>query len=260
MACRFALWALSALFVLSCSQESPSPTAPPAAAAAEEAAAWQTVEINGALYRRVAAKPTTTQETVLITITIPVETSGDGTLIFSDTVLIGDRVYTADCATTGGGSNPPTTGSDDVGNTQATATSLTVLYPPAGSDDIAYWESPQYRISSSSDVDYFRLRVTKTVFLAVGSLGSIDTKGTLYNASGGVLDRNDDGFSDTDPNNRNFFLFARVTAGTYYVKVEGYNQATGPYRLGISTLNVSNAAGKPVAAGYEQKMKKAYRP
>ena len=85
---------------------------------------------------------------------------------------------------------------------------------------------------------------------------TLPTKGTLYNASGGIVDRNDDGFSDSDPNNQNFFLFARVTAGTYYVKVEGYNQTTGAYRLGLSTLNVS-AAGKPVAEQIKSKKARA---
>ena len=244
MTCRFALWALSALFVLSCSQESPSPTAPPAAASAEEAGPWQTVEINGALYRRVAAKPTeTSQADLLITIPISYETTADGSIRLSDTVQIAGRTYTADCGTGGGQSG----GGDDVGNTPATATSISVQYPPFGSDEVEVVWSPA-NVSESheltrGDTDYFRLNVTRRVYLGVGSGGSTDVVGQLLDENGVVLDSEDN--NRTDDNN-NFFLFFLVEPGTYYVKVTGASSSTtGPYYLGISTSYPS--AGKVVA-------------
>ena len=129
-----------ALLVLSCSSDSPSPTEPTAAVSAEEAAGpWQTVSINGALYRRVAAKPTeTSQADLLITIPIGYETTADGAIRLSGTVQIAGRTYTADCGTGGGQSG----GGDDVGDTPATATSISVQYPPFGSDEMETVWSP----------------------------------------------------------------------------------------------------------------------
>ena len=242
MACRFTLWALSALFALSCSQESPSPTAPPAAA--EEAGPWQTVEINGALYRRVAAKPTeTSQADLLITIPISYETTADGSIRLSDTVQIAGRTYTADCGADGGLSG----GGDDVGNTRATATSISVQYPPLGTSDIKTVFSP-VSVSESheltrGDTDYFRLNVTRRVFLGVGSFGETDVVGQLLDENGVVLDSQD---NNRTGDNNNFFLFALVEPGTYYVKVTGASSSTtGLYYLGISTSYPS--AGKAVA-------------
>ena len=85
------------LFLLSCSQD--KPTAQDAFAFDVKAGPWQTVEINGALYRRVAAKPiSTAQGDLLITIPIRWEATADGAIRLSDTVEIAGRIYTADCA------------------------------------------------------------------------------------------------------------------------------------------------------------------
>ena len=86
-------FAAAAAFVLSCS----SPTAQNPEATQEEIAPWETVSINGTAYRRVAAKPTATQDDVVITISIPVSLSS-GELIFSDQVVIAGREYRADCS------------------------------------------------------------------------------------------------------------------------------------------------------------------
>ena len=233
-----------ALFVLSCSKESPSPTSPPANAFAEEAGPWQTVSINGALYRRVAAKPTeTAQADLLITIPIGYETTADGSIRLSDTVQIAGRTYTADCGTGGGQSG----GGDDVGNTRATSTSISVQYPPFGSSDIETVFSPA-SVSESheltrGDTDYFRLNVTRRVYLGVGSRGSTDVVGQLLDENGVVLDSED---NNSLSDNNNFFLFFLVEPGTYYVKVTGASSSTtGFYYLGISTSYPS--AGKVVA-------------
>ena len=252
-------FAAAAAFVLSCS----SPTAQNPKAAQKEIAPWETVSINGATFRRVAAKPTATQEDFDITISIPVSLSS-GELVFADSVYIAGREYRADCSPDR--PTPPTPpdpppGGDDVGNTPETATDLTVSYPPAGSEDPAIWISPVYRLTAR-DVDYFRLIVDREVYLGVASLGDTDTKGTLFDASGEVLDRNDDGFES----GFNFFLFALVEAGTYYVKVEGYNAATtGEYNVGVSISNVTldaavAAEGKEAATVYKERMKDEFKP
>ena len=241
MAYRFALWALSALFVLSCSQE--PPVSSPSSASAEESGPWETVSINGATYRRVAAKPTETSQADLL-ITIPISYTVEGGAVrFSDTVQIAGRTYTADCGADGGQSG----GGDDVGNTPATATSISVQYPPFGSDEIETVWSPASASESHEltrgDTDYFRLNVTRRVYLGVGSGGSTDVVGQLLDENGVVLDSEDN--NRTDDNN-NFFLFSLVEPGTYYDKVTGASSSTtGPYYLGISTSYPS--AGKVVA-------------
>ncbi len=243
MACRFALWALSALFVLSCSQESPSPTAPPVAAAAGEAGPWQTVEINGALYRRVAAKPTeTSQADLLITIPISYETTADGSIRLSDTVQIAGRTYTADCGTGDGQSG----GGDDVGNTRATATRLTVP-EPTSTTEFDFWFSPEYEITRG-DEDYFRLYVPRRMWLGIGSKGSTDVKGWLYDQDGIVIDEDDNSRDD----GRNFLLLGLVDSGTYYLRVTGARTSTsGSYELSVGA-SLPDGAGKPVAAEVER--------
>ena len=251
MAYRFALWALSALFALSCSQE--PPVSSPSSAFAEESGPWQTVSINGATYRRVAAKPTETSQADLL-ITIPISyTVEDGAVRFSDTVQIAGRTYTADC---GADNQPMPVGGDDVGDTQATAKSISVEYPPTGSTEFQFTDGGQFHLAEN-DVDYFRLRISKAVFLCATTNGNLDTQGTLYDSSGTVLDFDDDGLLDEDtPNDRNFIVCAPVDPGTYYVKVQASTDQTGPYSLTVVTLYV---AGKVVAQSIEQQMKQMLR-
>ena len=234
---------LVGLFCLSCS--SSTPTAQNPEAAIEEAAPWETISVNGETYVRSMAKSTATQQDAVITISIPVTVSG-GNLIYSDTVTIGDRTYTANCG------DLPSTSSDDVGNTLSTAHTLTVP-TPTSVDKGAFWRSSMYQLTRG-DVDVFRLRVTgsRTIDLAVMAGppdSTTDTYGQLLNSSGLVLDENDD--SSTSP--PHFIVFGRVSPGTYYVKVRGARTSTvGSYSLLVGTWRV--AAGKPVASGREQQM------
>lgn len=256
----FRLVVLFALLSLSCSKETPSPTAPTAAASAGEAGPWQTVEINGALYRRVAAKPTeTSQADLLITIPIGYETTADGSIRLSDTVQIAGRTYTADCGTGGGQSG----GGDDVGNTTATATSISVQYPPLGTSEIKTVFSPVSASESHEltrgDTDYFRLNVTRRVYLGVGSFGETDVVGQLLDENGVVLDSQD---NNRTSDNNNFFLFTLAEPGTYYVKVTGASSSTtGLYYLGISTSYPSAGkvvAEQSIAAERKQQMSKRF--
>ena len=244
MTCRFVLWALSALFVLSCSQEPSSPTAPPAAA--EETGPWQTVEINGALYRRVAAKPTeTSQADLLITIPIGYETTTDGSIRLSDTVQIAGRTYTADC-----GAGGQSGGGDDVGNTRATATQLTV--PEPTSTEFEFWFSPEYEITRG-DEDYFRLYAPRRMWLGIGSRGSTDVKGWLYDQNGLVIDEDDNSRDD----GRNFLVLGLVDSGTYYLRVTGARTSTsGSYELSVGA-SLLDGAGKPVAQAEVERIKAA---
>lgn len=243
MACRFALWALSALFVLSCSQE--PPVSSPSSASAEESGPWETVSINGATYRRVAAKPTETSQADLL-ITIPISYTVEGGAVrFSDTVQIAGRTYTADCGADSGQSG----GGDDVGNTQETATRLTV--PEPGTTQYEFWFSPEYEITRG-DEDHFRLYVPRQMWLGISSRGSTDVKGWLYDQNGRVIDEDDD-----SSNGLNFLVLNLVGSGTYYLRVTGARTSTsGSYSLSVGT-RLPDGAGKPVAQAEVERIKAA---
>ena len=114
---------------------------------------------------------------------------------------------------TAGGRSPPLPG-DDHGNTRSTATSVAAPSSTAGT-------------LTAGDVDYFTVTVSQPGTLTVNTSGTTDTYGTLEDASGGTLATNDDGGSGT-----NFRLSSAVSAGTYYVRVAGYDSATtGSYTL-----------------------------
>lgn len=231
------------LVLLSCSQD--HPIAQDSFDA--EAGPWQTVEINGALYRRVAAKPVSTgQGDLLITIPIHWEETEDGAIRFSDTVEIAGRTYRADCA-----SDVEVT--DDVGNYRDSATNLTVNYAASAEEDPGFWGSSEYELTAD-DVDYFRLRVTRTVLLAVTSYGETDTYGTLMTSQVQILAVNDDGPANEE-GDYNFFVLVEVTPGTYYLAVSGTGaKKTGSYELGIGTWHPRS--GKIVASEYEQQLKR----
>ncbi|MCB4762120.1 MAG: PPC domain-containing protein, partial [Sulfurovum sp.] len=79
-------------------------------------------------------------------------------------------------------------------------------------------------IEVDGDVDYFEINITSRGTLTVETNGSIDTEGTLYNASGTPI--------ATDNNNganNNFKISKKVVAGTYYVRVSA--SGTGNYGL-----------------------------
>ena len=221
----------------SCTSQAPVEPSP------SEATLGEKVAINGEMYRRVVAKPTTTQDDAVITISIPVSTSG-GNIIIADEITIAGKTYTANC----GGSSSSTP--DDVGNTFSTATNLTVPVPTSP-DNGSFWRSSMYRLTAG-DVDVFRLRVTgsRTIDIAVVSgpaESTTDTRGQLLTSSGRMLAEND----DTDGFGLNFFLFGRVAPGTYYVKVQGATSSTaGTYDLVVGTWTV--AAGKPVVSASQR--------
>ena len=74
--------------------------------------------------------------------------------------------------------------------------------------------------------------------------GGTDTRGTLEDASGGTLATNDDGGSGA-----NFRLSSAVSAGTYYVRVAGYDSATtGSYTL---TLHLQVGSIEPPISEFD---------
>ena len=110
-------------------------------------------------------------------------------------------------------SHPP---GDDHGDTRSAAT----LVAPSTTTQGAL---------TAGDVDYFAVSVTEAGTLTANTAGTTDTLGSLETSDGRLLATNDD-----NGNDRNFRLSREVSAGTYYVKVEGYSRSTtGDYVLHV---------------------------
>ena len=106
---------------------------------------------------------------------------------------------------------------DDHGDTLGRATRVGLNSTTAGS------------IEHADDTDYFQVTVTQAGTLTVETSGTTDTYGYLRNAANRVLAEDDDGGVG-----RNFQIVQRVTAGTYYVEVEGFDEDDiGPYTLRV---------------------------
>ena len=247
-----------------CAPEQPSPTAQ--SAFDEEAGPWQTVEINGVLYRRAAAKPTeTAQGDLLITIPIQWEHTADGGIRFADTVSIAGRMYTANCNQfdAGGDDVGGPVGDDvgdDVGDTFDTAMDWRLSIPPAGSPDPEVTESQEFYIDHPEDRDVFRIQVPRDVYILIGSLGDIDTQAWLLDSSGSTIVYNDDYEDPEFGVDINFFFGTFLEPGTYYLAVHGVEGATGPYSI-FATVWDETGAGKAVASDLDvsrhQRLKEA---
>ena len=96
------------------------------------------------------------------------------------------------------------------------------------------------------DIDYFRVEVTQAGTLTVETTGNTDTVGQLRGADGQALGEDDDGGSGL-----NFRLVRQVTAGTYYIRVSGFENATGPYTLVVRFAG-TGTSGEDHAGTLEQ--------
>ena len=147
------------------------------------------------------------------------DVNGDGTVDLDDGLLLALYKVNPSDPTLPPGIGQPIDGSgDDHGDTPSAAT------------DLALGSSRSGQIETGGDVDYFRVAVTASGDLTVHTTGSLDTKGQLEDSAGAVLARDDDGGDGL-----NFRIAHAVTAGTYYLKVEGYDaSATGSYTIHAS--------------------------
>ena len=105
-------------------------------------------------------------------------------------------------------------------DTRSGATSLSLGGPLPG------------QIATRDDVDYFKVQVREFGVLTVYTTGNLDTKGTLETSDGSSLATDDDG-----GNGDNFRIEFYLSAGTYYVKVEGVGSNTGDYTIHASVLS-----------------------
>ena len=114
------------------------------------------------------------------------------------------------------GEDTPPPGADDHGDTWSVATAIAANSNTAGRLDPAY------------DIDYFTFTVDEDGDVTIESIGSVDTHGALYDSDGRELLRDDDG-----GDRYNFRLSMRLSAGTYYVSVGGYDRTVGDYELSV---------------------------
>ncbi len=105
--------------------------------------------------------------------------------------------------------------------------------------------STQGTIGSSDDVDYFEVQVAEEGLISVFTTGSLDTVGRLHNEDGTVDETDDDGGSEL-----NFSLNVLVPAGTYYIEVEGFDDATGDYTLYVEFESLDDHGDSAGAATY----------
>ena len=82
---------------------------------------------------------------------------------------------------------------------------------------------------SAGDTDYFVVEMSGSGTLTAYTTGSTNTEGAILDSSGTVLASDDDGGEGS-----NFRVSVRVSAGTYYIKVAGWDSSTtGDYTLHV---------------------------
>jgi secreted trypsin-like serine protease len=105
---------------------------------------------------------------------------------------------------------------DDHGDTFSTATPVSIPSTRTGT------------IQTGIDVDTFKFTLTAPRTVILSTTGSLDSYGSLYDSKGTLLQEAD----DISSSNYNFIITRRLTAGTYYITVEGYStEDIGSYTL-----------------------------
>lgn len=166
----------------------------------------------------------------------PNTAAGPGTLTFLDHLTFNNRL-TVGNPTPPPAPPPPSPGTpsgDDHGNTTASATSVAVPSTTSGN------------LETAGDIDVFSFTLSASTAVSIHTLGATDTTGELRNASGTVIDFND----DAGVGNTNFSIpSTTLAAGTYYVRVAGYAEvATGAYQLVITGAPTSSPPPPPPSA------------
>ena len=120
----------------------------------------------------------------------------------------------------------------DHGDTRTDATSVSAT-------DARVWGV----IDPSDDEDYFSFTVSSAADYWVYTLGDLDTVGELLDSNGVELESDD--YGAVLPNPDAFFMWDKLSAGTYYVKVTGYGATDEPYVLRVRAL--TEGGGRPAA-------------
>ena len=106
---------------------------------------------------------------------------------------------------------------DDHGDTWKVATDI-------------FFDAPQPgQINLPGDIDYFRLEITEPGELTVYTTGSLDTIGSIEDDTGVAFIE-----GDQEGDGNNFRIVCNAKPETYYIRVRGYENATGDYTLHTS--------------------------
>ena len=171
-------------------------------------------------------------------LTLPEATGGDGALTYSLSPDVPGLTF--DPATRVLGGTPSQAGAydvtytarDDDDDTDSLSFTITVEAADDHGDNAASAttvaaESDTPGTLDANDVDYFAITLAAAGTLEVYTSGGTDTYGHLEDAGGAQVARND----DSGPG-RNFRISREVAAGTWYVRVSGYNgRVSGAYTL-----------------------------
>ena len=87
-------------------------------------------------------------------------------------------------------------------------------------------------IDPGNDVDYFSIDISAPTFVAIYTIGNLDTVGTLYDGTNTFLQSDDN--SGGYPN---FLIFYRLDPGTYYIQVASFG--TGNYVLHVDVVTTT---------------------
>ncbi len=137
--------------------------------------------------------------------------------------------------------------SEDVGNTIDTARDWELNMPREGSAGFASLVETlsQEFYLEVGDEHFFRIQIPRRVDIAITTISDLDTQGWLLDKFGGRILYNDDDERQLGLN-LNFVLGGFIEPGTYYLKVAGHENTTGPYQLYAVVINPKSSA-KPVA-------------
>ena len=104
--------------------------------------------------------------------------------------------------------------------------------------DLSIGQIATGQIWPANDVDYYKIVLASQTDLIMRTTAHLDTTGELQNNTGTALESNDDGLLPQDQ--YQFFIRRTLNAGTYYLKVAGYDgNDFGPYTVRVT------AAGNP---------------
>lgn len=110
--------------------------------------------------------------------------------------------------------------SDTVGQGTNNATSLTDLGRVVVGDGIDF----------SGDQDWYQFSVTSERTLTAISSGPTDVVATLFASNGSTVVASND---DRGDGNRNFYLSFHLPPGTYFLRISGFRNVSGPYEASI---------------------------
>ena len=136
----------------------------------------------------------------------------------------------------------------DYGDSVATATPLVLETTSSGRiaplGDSRFWGALEAGESDYFKLELTRQQVSKNVGIWLYTLGDVDTEADLLDSDALPIDSNDDG--NLSPSPRNFLIWRTLQAGTYYVRVGGYESAAGPYVFRVRTFTDTTGRGNAV--------------